>query len=114
MVAHGTEGDGDGTITEGTCSRIKNLSLWLHLAINILGTVLLAASNYCMQILSAPTRGEVDKAHQKKKWLDIGVPSIRNLFEIKKRRAYLWLFLGLSSIPLHLLLVTLDIWIFLY
>lgn len=109
MTAHGTEGNGVGTITEGQCSRMKNISLWLHLAINILGTVLLAASNYCMQILSAPTRAEVDKAHRKGKWLDIGVPSIRNLFEINKRRACLWLFLGLSSIPIHLLSVTLVI-----
>jgi hypothetical protein len=51
-----------------------------------------------MQILSAPTRAEVDKAHRKGK-CDIGVPSIRNLFEINKRRACLWLFLGLSSYP---------------
>lgn len=92
-----------GTITEGPCSTIRNQGLYIHLAINVLGTSLLAASNYVMQCLSAPTRSEIDVAHHKGDWLDVGIPSVRNLFRIKKKRTFLWLLLALSSIPLHLL-----------
>ena len=38
---------GIGTIFEGTCGKSKSISLWLHLAINIFSTILLAGSNYC-------------------------------------------------------------------
>lgn len=58
-----------------------------------------------MQCLSAPTRKEVDKAHAKGKWLDIGVPSVRNLTNIAKPRVGMWLGLGLTSLPLHLMWV---------
>ena len=92
-----------GTILDGSCEKTKNLSLWLHLAINALSTILLGASNYCMQCLSSPTRQEVDKAHNQGIWLDIGVPGIRNLRRISRRRLVLWMLLTLSSIPLHLL-----------
>lgn len=94
---------GVGTIQNGNCHRTKNLSLWLHLAINVLSTTLLSASNYCMQCLSSPTRQEVNKAHAKNKWLDIGVPSVRNLREITWRRIILWWLLAITSLPLHLL-----------
>ena len=76
--------DGLGTIQQGSCSKTRIMNTWLHLAINILSTVLLSASNYCMQILSAPTRQEVDQAHMRARWLDIGVPSIRNLRSISR------------------------------
>lgn len=71
--------DGLATFLEGSCSTTSSTDFWLHLLINILSTVLLAASNYCMQCGSAPTRKDVDKAHLQHRWLDIGVPSIRNL-----------------------------------
>ena len=35
--------------------------------------------------------------------MDIGVPSVRNLFRIKAERRYLWIAIGITSIPLHLL-----------
>jgi len=94
---------GLATIQEGSCQNTKTLSLWLHLAINILSTILLSASNYCMQCLSSPTREEVDRAHRKQIWLDIGVPSVRNLHQISWYRIALWWALALSGIPLHLL-----------
>lgn len=94
---------GLATIQDGSCQKTKNLSLWLHLAINVLSTMLLAASNYCMQCLSSPTREEVDKAHTRHVWLDIGVPSVRNLGKISRRRTILWWLLAFSGIPLHLL-----------
>jgi hypothetical protein len=73
----------------------------LHLLINLLSSLLLGASNYCMQRLVAPTRKEIDAVHAKRDWLDIGMPSVRNLPSINKGRTLLWVFLGLSSIPLH-------------
>lgn len=90
-------------VYEGSCSKVKNSITWIHLAINILSTLLLAGSNFCMQILCAPTREEVDAAHARRKWLSIGVPSFKNLFYVDRKKSALWIILGLSSIPLHLL-----------
>ena len=67
------------TLQDGDCSETKRLDLWLHLLINILSTLLLGASNYSMQCLSAPTRQDLDQAHRNDSWMDIGVPSMRNL-----------------------------------
>lgn len=88
---------------DGDCNKAKHLDLWLHLLINILSTMLLGASNYSMQCVSAPTRTDIDKAHRKKLWMDIGVPSIRNLRFISWPRKILWCCLVLSSVPLHLM-----------
>ena len=56
-----------------------------------------------MQCLSSPTRSEIDKAHGQRMWLDIGVPSVRNLRKLSTTRIVLWWLLATSSIPLHLL-----------
>lgn len=95
--------DGVGLIYEGDCNTVKKLSLWIHLLINLLGTGMLSASNYCMQLQAAPTRANVDKAHAKGTWLDIGVPSLRNLRHLGRKRILTWLLLALSSVPIHLL-----------
>ena len=55
------------------------------------------------QCLAAPTREDIDKAHQAKRWLDIGVPSSRNLKQISWKRLVLWVILVFSSLPLHLM-----------
>ncbi|KAI5858025.1 hypothetical protein BZA05DRAFT_433407 [Tricharina praecox] len=72
--------DGLGTVYEGSCAEVKTLSC-----------------------LMSPTREEVDRAHAKGEWLDIGVPSVRNLWSVKRRRMMLWWFLAFTSVPLHLL-----------
>ena len=95
--------DGIGTLYSGSCDKSKKIGLWLHLLINALSTLLLSGSNYTQQCLTAPTRSEIDAAHAKRRWMDIGVPSVRNLFRIKGERTLLWIFIGLTSIPLHLL-----------
>ena len=92
-----------GTLFQGSCVRARRLNVWIHLIVNILSTLLLGASNYCMQVLSAPNRDELVRAHGKRTWLHIGVPSLRNLRHIGRPRAILWVFLALSSMPLHLL-----------
>ncbi|CUS15481.1 unnamed protein product [Tuber aestivum] len=87
----------------GSCDRSKTIGTWLHLGINVLSTLLLSSSNYTQQCLAAPTRSEIDSAHARRRWMDIGVPSVRNLFRIKLERTFLWIAIGLTSIPLHLL-----------
>jgi len=96
---------GVGTLYEGSCRKSQRIGLWLHLGINALSTVLLSGSNYTQQCLAAPTRSEIDAAHARRRWMDIGVPSVRNLFRIKRERRLLWIAIGFSSIPLHLLCV---------
>ena len=91
------------TLLRGDCGNVERINTWVHLAINAVSAVLLSASNYCLQCLSAPTRKETNKAHASGTWLDIGVPSIRNLKAIGKRKLFVWWCLGLSSLPLHLL-----------
>ena len=95
--------NGYGVLISGSCATTKRASTWIHLGINVLSTLLLSASNYCMQILTAPTRSEIDLAHSKGTWLDIGVPSMRNLRWISRYRVCIWILLAGSSLPLHLL-----------
>ncbi|PUU76456.1 hypothetical protein B9Z19DRAFT_990512 [Tuber borchii] len=94
---------GIGMLYSGSCDKSKMIGLWLHLGINALSTLLLSGSNYTRQCLAAPTRSEIDGAHGRRLWMDIGVPSIRNLFRIKLERTMLWIAIGITSIPLHLL-----------
>lgn len=94
---------GVAEVFAGDCHGSETINTWVHLGINAVSTMLLSGSNYCMQILSAPTRKEVDKAHAKQKWLDIGVPSVRNLKSVAWSKILMWWLLGLSSIPLHLM-----------
>ena len=93
------------TLYEGSCDKSRAIGLWLHLGINVLSTLLLSGSNYTQQCLAAPTRSEIDDAHARRRWMDIGVPSVRNLFRIKAERMFLWMAIGITSIPLHLLCV---------
>ncbi|PVI04090.1 hypothetical protein DM02DRAFT_519244 [Periconia macrospinosa] len=58
--------------------------------------------NYTIQVLSAPTRAEVDKAHRKGQYFDIGVLSVHNLKRISWKRIFLCAIMLLSSVPLHL------------
>ena len=96
-------GKGQLVLYEGSCTVTRNANIGIHLVINIFSTVILASCNVCMQCLLAPTREEVDEAHAKNEWLDIGIQSFHNLWRIKRKRTWIWLLLGLSSLPLHLL-----------
>ena len=100
------------TLYEGKCSTPKNWARGLHLLINILSTIMLAASNYCMQCLSSPSRQNIDDLHPKQEWLDIGIPSLKNLFFIGWRRRVLWMLLLVSSLPIHLMFVSESIFLF--
>ncbi|EMD91307.1 hypothetical protein COCC4DRAFT_128640 [Bipolaris maydis ATCC 48331] len=96
--------NGVGILYEATCDYTKKVNIGVHLLINILSTAILGASNYCMQCLSAPTRSEVEDAHRKGNWLDVGIPSMGNIMSSSfgARKKVCWWILGLSSFPLHL------------
>ena len=100
-VSHVT--DGIGVLYTGDCGKTRTVDTWVHVMINGLATALVGASNYTMQCLVAPNRSEVDAAHAKGVWLDVGVPSVRNLRHIAWRRVALWFFLAISTIPIHLM-----------
>ncbi|KAF6843763.1 hypothetical protein CMUS01_01773 [Colletotrichum musicola] len=86
--------------SDSSTSQIDTL---LHLLINIVSTIVLASSNFFMQVLNAPSRREVDTAHARGIWLDIGVPSWRNAFYLSRFKLAAWISLFLTSIPIHLL-----------
>ncbi|KAK8166580.1 hypothetical protein IWX90DRAFT_217352 [Phyllosticta citrichinensis] len=65
-----------GQYFAGKCSSVKVANRWIHLGINVLSSLLLLSSNYCAQILMVPTREEVDRAHARKAWFDIGAQSL--------------------------------------
>ncbi|KIK53463.1 hypothetical protein GYMLUDRAFT_178948 [Collybiopsis luxurians FD-317 M1] len=97
-----TGGGSSGLVFQGDCNEVDHISIGIHLVINVLSTLLLGASNYIMQSLCAPTRREVDEAHKRGSWLDIGLQSLRNLRYTSRRKRLLWIALSASSIPLHL------------
>lgn len=103
LEIHPHDSNGLVQVYTGNCHLVRQMGLWVHLGINALSTLLLGGSNYCMQCLSSPTRREIDRAHAQGKYLDIGVPSARNLRSIATHKAVLWWILAISSVPLHLL-----------
>ncbi|KAI9663492.1 MAG: hypothetical protein M1831_002501 [Alyxoria varia] len=74
VAARGHQYDGQGSyvIDDRSCDTSQRVSTGWHILINILSTLLLSASNAGMQILAAPDRSEVDKAHSQGSWLNIG------------------------------------------
>jgi hypothetical protein len=57
-----------------------------------------------MQCLSAPSRNEIDSAHGRGGYMDVGVQSLRNVVSgyLGGRKKVLWWVLMGSSLPLHL------------
>ena len=94
---------GTATIMNGSCTTVGNSLTGVRVGLNIISTMVLSASTYAMQGMTAPTRQEVDKAHAKGIWLEIGTHSVKNLFYLKKRNSWIWFLLALTSVPFHLL-----------
>lgn len=95
--------DGIGQISSGECDELLSASTKIHISINAMSTILVAASNYNMQCLTAPTRTEITEAHRRRRYLEIGGQSLRNLAYIPRWKLLLWSALLLSTLPLHLL-----------
>ncbi|OQE22231.1 hypothetical protein PENFLA_c013G02865 [Penicillium flavigenum] len=107
VLAYSKYGSGEfgyAPVYQGKCSVAKNSATGIHLVINILSTIMLGASNYCMQCLAAPSRSEVDEAHRKRTWLAIGIPDIAHLvLRAPARRRWLGIVLLVTSFPIHLI-----------
>lgn len=86
----------------GYCPTANRKNIIFHLGLNALATLVLASSNFFMQILCSPTREDIDKAHRRARFLEIGVQSVRNLPFIPVPKLLFWLLLCASSVPLHL------------
>ncbi|KAJ5175211.1 uncharacterized protein N7482_001088 [Penicillium canariense] len=97
------DSNGIGTLRMGQCSEITGINSAAHVILNVLSSLYLGAGSYCMQILVAPSRQEIDTAHTRGVSLDIGIQSLRNLRWINRRRIFQWVGIGLLSICMHLL-----------
>ena len=86
----------------GDCDISTKYNFWGHLAINLIASGVLASSNFFMQVLVAPRRCDVDRAHATGTSIEIGVQSWRNLQYVPRRSAVFWVLLAVSTIPLHL------------
>jgi hypothetical protein len=94
---------GTATLKSGSCATIRGANTGIHAALNVLSTMILGVSTYAMQGMTAPSRHELDAAHAKGKWMEIGTQSLRNLFYIRRRNAWVWGLLAITSLPFHLL-----------
>jgi hypothetical protein len=99
----GYNSNGIADVIVGDETSISHWNTAFHVFINALSTILLSATNYTMQVLSSPTREDIDKAHAKNTWLEVGILSPRNMRTLPRKRVWLCLSLSLSSIPLHFL-----------
>ncbi|KAK1754819.1 hypothetical protein QBC47DRAFT_226724 [Echria macrotheca] len=88
-VSRGSVAAGQSVIFTGSCTKASAINWGLQATINVLVVVLLAGANYVFQVLSSPTRTEVAVAHFRRQWLDIGIPSFRNLAHIQSTRTAL-------------------------
>ncbi|KAF4458018.1 hypothetical protein F53441_172 [Fusarium austroafricanum] len=77
------------SLMEGSSTTVEGIARGIVAAVNVFAIVLIAGANYVVQILNSPTRAEVDNAHSTFKWLDIGIPSLRNMSLISSTRATL-------------------------
>lgn len=93
---------GLGTLYFGSCDRVKKLSDYLLIVLNVIGTITIGTSNYVMQTLTAPSRRQIDKAHANGSFLDIGISSPSNIRQLGGRRRVMYFLLGASTVPIHL------------
>ncbi|KAK3378109.1 hypothetical protein B0H63DRAFT_236952 [Podospora didyma] len=89
---------GRSVIFAGSCAMASSINWGLHAALSAFGVVLVAGANYVFQVLSSPTRNELDVAHEKRKWLDLGIPSLRNLRHVEGTRTMLAIIILLSAV----------------
>ncbi|KAI2625006.1 hypothetical protein GGR54DRAFT_545924 [Hypoxylon sp. NC1633] len=89
---------GESSIFSGDCLKANHINIGIHVGINIFGVALLSGANYVFQVLSSPTRREVAVAHGNRRWLDIGIPSIRNFSHISGFRTTVAVIVLLSAV----------------
>ncbi|KAG4274184.1 hypothetical protein FPRO04_01825 [Fusarium proliferatum] len=79
----------ESLLMEGSSTTVEGIARGILAAVNVFAIILIAGANYVVQILNSPTRAEVENAHSTFKWLDIGIPSLRNMSLISSTRATL-------------------------
>lgn len=95
--------EGEAPIYTGSCPRARRIHFGLQALVGVFTVALLAAANYAFQVLSSPTRLEVALAHEERRWLDVGVPSVRNLRFISRSRVFMIVSVLLVSFSIHVL-----------
>lgn len=101
-IASSDPGGAGVIVYKGSRDRVDKVNVGVHILLNVLATALLMSSNATMQILTAPTREAIDKAHATGRWLDVGVSGTRNFWAAPARKRWMWLVILLSSLPVHL------------
>jgi hypothetical protein len=101
-MEYAPEGD-VGTFMTGNCLTVSRWNSFWHAVMNLASMLFLGAGNYCMQVLVAPSRAEVDKAHREGRSMDIGIHSFGNILRISSKRRITWFILGVVSTSMHLL-----------
>ncbi|CAK7230636.1 hypothetical protein SCUCBS95973_007642 [Sporothrix curviconia] len=76
----------DGSSDATSCSAARSVAWVLRAVLALFTMALLAGAQYVFQVLSSPTRAELDAAHLSRQWLDIGVPSLRNVMFLLRNR----------------------------
>jgi hypothetical protein len=102
-VIHYPIEDDTGTVYTGSCQVVHYADGLSHVILNVVSTLFLGAGNYCMQVLVAPSRKDVDKAHKEKVSMDIGIHSVRNVWRMSYGKRAMWILLGITSTTMHLL-----------
>ena len=74
------------TLSTGSCSALRRSNFWLHLLINAIASGAYATSSYIMQRLAAPTRAEIDNAHEHQTQLKIGSLALTNFASLNKKK----------------------------
>lgn len=101
ITAFSPNSQGVGTFFAGNCTRVSRLNSGIHAVMNIFSGILLSSGNYCMQLLVSPSRDEIDEAHSKGISLRIGVPNVRNLRHVDRKRVVGWFCIGIIATLLH-------------
>lgn len=88
----------------GACETTRMVNLGIHLGLNVAATLVFSSAVFAMQVLNSPTREEVDAAHAKGNYVEIGVPSLSNLLVLSKFKVIAWVVLAVFALPVHMLL----------
>lgn len=78
-----------GTLATGHCDGIKTATKYMRMVFAAITTLVLAAASYTAQVLTAPSRSEIDTAHSRRRALELGVLSFRNLRFVSKRGVFM-------------------------
>ena len=94
---------GEATLYSGSCAHARRIHSGLQALVAALSVALLAGASYAFQVLSSPTRLEVALAHEERRWVDVGVPSLRNLRFVSRARVLMVVGVLLASFSVHVL-----------